>query len=162
MPFFAAEGIAAAHLRPALNIANEMFLTLKRKLADGFLVIADVAGLLLSASGASVVAVLGKLMLAVVLGAISLGFFLRLAGRRRQASLAPVPTPVWSYVASVVLAIFEIGLLVEATNLPVRFDQSGFEPWHWVLVAVALIVAYVVHMQIFRAIARKRHVVAQP
>ena len=61
-----------------------MLLTFKRKVVNGFAVVADVAGLVLSVSGASVVAVLGKLMLAVVLGAIALGFFLRLAGCRRS------------------------------------------------------------------------------
>lgn len=139
-----------------------MLLTFKRKVADGFAVVADVAGLVLSASGASVVAVLGKLMLAVVLGAIALGFFLRLAGRRRQHSFAPARAPAWCYVASVVLAAVEGALLVEATNLPIRFYQAGFEPWHWVLVVVALVVAYVVHMQVFRSFTRKRDVAAQP
>lgn len=139
-----------------------MFLTLKRKVADGFLVIADVAGLVLSASGASVVVILGKLMLAVVLGAIALGFFLRLAGRRRQPSFAPARTPAWCYFASVVLAAVEVALLVEATTLPIRFHQSGFEPWHWVLVVAALVVAYVVHMQVFRYFTGRRNVAAQP
>lgn len=139
-----------------------MFLTLKRKVADGFLVVADVAGLVLSVAGASVVAVLGKLMLAVVLGAIALGFFLRLAGRRRQQTLAPAPTPTWCYFASAFLAAVEIALLVEATNLPIRFNQSGFEPWHWALVVVALVVAYMVHMQIFRSFTRRQDVAARP
>jgi hypothetical protein len=139
-----------------------MFLTLKRKVTDGFLVVADVAGLVLSASGASVVAIFGKLMLAVVLGAIALGFFLRLAGRRRQAAFAQARTPGWCYVASVVLAAVEVALLVEATNLPIRFGQSGFELWHWALVVVALVVAHVVHMQIFRYLIRRRNVAAQP
>ncbi len=139
-----------------------MFLTLKRKVTDGFLVVADVAGLILSASGASVVAVLGKLMLAVVLGAIALGFFLRLAGRRRQNSLVPARTPTWCYFASGFLAAVEVALLAESTNLPIRFYQPGFEPWHWALVVVALVVAYVVHMQVFRSFTRRQGVAAQP
>ena len=139
-----------------------MFLTLKRKVADGFLVVADVAGFILSASGASVVAVLGKLMLAVVLGAIALGFFLRLAGRRRQNSLVPARTPTWCYFAAVFLAFIEVTLLVESTNLPIRFYQAGFAPWHWALVVVALVVAYVVHIQVFRYFNRRQNVAAQP
>lgn len=139
-----------------------MFLTLKRKVVDGFMVVADVAGLVLSVAGSSVVAVLGKLMLAVVLGAIALGFFLRLAGHHRQQALAPAPTPTWCYCASVFLAAIEVALLVEATNLPIRFNQSGFEPWHWALVVVALVVAYVLHMQIFHSLTRQRGIAAQP
>lgn len=139
-----------------------MLLILKRKVADGFLVVADVASLVLSASGASVVAVLGKLMLAVVLGAIALGFFLRLAGRRRQNSRVPVRTPIWCYFVSVLLAAIEVGLLVESTNLPIRFYQPGFAPWHWALVVVALVVAYIVHMQVFRSFNRRQAVATQP
>jgi hypothetical protein len=139
-----------------------VFLTLKRKITDGFLVVADVAGLVLSASGASVVAILGKLMLAVVLGAIALGFFLRIVDRRRQVAFAQARTPAWCYVASVALAVVEVALLVEATNLPIRFHQSGFEPWHWALVVLALVVAYVVHMQVFRYFTRRQNVAAQP
>lgn len=139
-----------------------MFLALKRKVVDGVLVVVDVAGLVLSVAGASLVAVLGKLMLAVVLSAIALGFFLRLAGRRRQQSVAPAPTPSWCYFASVFLTAIEVALLVEATNLPIRFNQSGFEPWHWALVVVALVVAYMVHMQIFRSFTRRQAVAARP
>ena len=139
-----------------------MLLALKRKVADGLLVVADVGGMLLSASGATVVAVLGKLMLAVVLGAIALGFFLRLVGRRQHASMAPAKTPTWCYWAAVFLAMVEVALLAEATDLPIRFYQAGFQLQHWLLVAFALVVAYALHMQIFRSILRGQRVASQP
>lgn len=139
-----------------------MLPALKRKVADGFLVVADVGGMLLSASGATVVAVLGKLMLAVVLGAIALGFFLRLVGRRQKAVASPLKTPPWCRVAAALLASVEVALLAEATNVPIRFDQPGFQSWHWLLVVLALIVAYAVHMQIFRSILRGQRVASQP
>jgi hypothetical protein len=141
-----------------------MFEVLKKKAGEAFLVGADVVGLVLSASGASVVAVLGKLMFAVVLGAIALGFFLRLSGRRKVKASPLSPAPLWWAFASSALAAVEVALLTEATNLPVRFGQPGFEVWHWALVAVALGVAYSLHMRLFRALTGKsgNDVTAQP
>ena len=139
-----------------------MLLALKRKIADGVLVVADVGGMLLSASGATVVAFLGKLMLAVILGALALGFFLRLVGRRQTMSVASAKPPGWCRVAAALLAAVEVALLAEATNLPIRFDQPGFQSQHWLLVVFALVVAYAVHMQIFRAVFRGQRVASQP
>lgn len=138
-----------------------MLLALKRRIANGFLVAADVAGVALSGSGAVVVAVLGKLMLAVVLGAIALGFFLRLAGRRRGEVVVSPRAPTWSRAASAGLAAVEVALLVEATNFPVRFDQAGFEPWHWILVLVALAVTYPLNLRVLGRLIRRRHVTSQ-
>lgn len=139
-----------------------MFTTLKRRMADVFLIAADVAGVALSGSGAAVVAFLGKVMLAVVLGAIALGFFLRLASRRRTRFVAPPPTAMRSRFLAAALATVEVALLVEATNFPVRFDQTGFAPWHWVLVLIALAVAYSLNLRLVGSVIRKRHVAAQP
>jgi hypothetical protein len=138
-----------------------MLPALKRRIADGLMAGADLAGIALSGSGAAVVAFLGKFMLAVVLGAIALGFFLRLVGRRRVPAVSPPRVPMWSRAVSAVLAAGEVALLVEATNLPVRFDQSGFEPWHWALVLVAFAVAYPLNLRVVRNLFGKRHASAQ-
>lgn len=138
-----------------------MLLALKRRVAERLLTGADVAGIALSGSGATVVAFLGKFMLAVVFGAIALGFFLRLVGRRRAQAIAPLPIPMWSRALSAVLAGAEVALLVEATNFPVRFDQPGFEPWHWALVLVAFAVAYRLNLRVVRGLSRRRQVPAQ-
>lgn len=139
-----------------------MLLTLKRRIAKGFLVAADVAGVALSGSGAAVVALLGKFMLAVVLGAMALGFFLRLTGHRRAQVVALPPIPRWSRGVSAALAAVEVALLVEATNFPVRFDQRGFESWHWALVLVAFAAAYSLNLRVVGSLIRRRHVAAQP
>lgn len=139
-----------------------MLSALKRKIADGLLVAADGAGMVLSLCGASIVAILGKLMLAVVLGAIALGFFLRLSGRRRGVPASAVRVPAWCYLVAGVLASVEVAMLAKATNLPVRYSQPGFELHHWLLVLLALVVAFVVHMQIFCFITRRRHAAQQP
>ena len=138
-----------------------MLPALKRRIADGLLAGIDIAGIALSGSGAAVVAFLGKFMLAVVLGAIALGFFLRLVGRRRVQAVAPPPIPMWNRAASAALAAAEVALLVEATNFPIRFDQPGFEPWHWGLVLVALAVAYPFNLRLVRSFLGRRHVTAQ-
>jgi len=93
---------------------------------------------------------------------VALGFFLRLAGRRRAQTMAPPPVPIWGRAASAALAVAEVALLVEATNLPVRFGQSGFEPWHWALVCAALLVAHALNLRIVRSLVGKRHVPTQP
>ncbi len=139
-----------------------MLLTLKRRVAQGFLVAADVAGVALSGSSAAVVALLGKFMLAVVLGAVALGFFLRLAGRRHTLVASAPLIPLWARGLSAALAAVEVALLVEATNFPVRFDQSGFEAWHWALVLVALAVAYSLNTRLVGSVIRRRHTAAQP
>lgn len=133
-----------------------MIRTLKRRIADSLLLAADVAGVFLSASGAAIVAFLGKLMLAVVLAAIALGFFLRIAGRKKLAAVAaPARLGLRYQLASGAAAAVEVALLVEATKLPVRFDQPGFEPWHWALVVAALCLAYPLNMRICRRLAGK-------
>lgn len=135
---------------------------LKQKIGDGLFVVADGAGMVLSLCGASAVALLGKLMLAVVLAAVALGFFLRLSSRRRNVQFGPARPPAWCYVTAGALASVEVALLTEATDLPVRFSQPGFEFHHWLLVLVALAVAFMVHMQIFRSITRRRQTSPQP
>jgi hypothetical protein len=103
----------------------------------------DVAGLVVGASGATVVAFFGKLAAAVVLGAVALGFFLRLSSRRRTEASAPrVSVPVWLRVLAAGVSGVLVAALVEATDLPVRFHQPGFDAWHWAVVIVALVVAY--------------------
>lgn len=132
-----------------------MLLAFKRRVAERFLVAADVVGVALSGPSAAVVAVFGKFMLAVVLGAIALGFFLRLAGRRRARVVVSPPVPTWRRGACAVAAVVEVALLVEATNFPVRFDQTGFEPWHWALVLVALAVTYSLNLRVVGWFSRR-------
>lgn len=139
-----------------------MFLTLRRKAADTLLLVADAAGLLLSGSGAAVVAFFGKVFLAVVLGAMALGFFLRLAGRQRPPPPAPVLTPLLCRAASAILAAVEVAVLVEATDLPVRFHQSGFQLYHWLLVLAVLVMAYRVQLFGLRVAVAGRRAGARP
>lgn len=134
-----------------------MLQKVKRKAAEFALVAVDVFGILFAGTGAAVVAFFGKIMAAVVLAAISLGFFLRLVGRRRANIAPPVPTPTWVRAASAVIAAVLVGVIVEATDLPVRFHQPGFEVWHWALVLAALIVVYSYCVPPLRAVSRRKN-----
>ena len=148
--------LCAGHLDVETRMA--MLPALKRKIIDAGLFLADALGVVASLSGASVVALTGKLMLAVVLAAISLGFFLRIVGRRRVASSAPPAAPRWWYAASSLAAVAEVAVLVEATDFPVRFSQPGFELYHWPIVIVALAGAFVLNLQVVRALGSSSRV----
>jgi hypothetical protein len=104
-----------------------MLVALKRKAGEALLVGIDIAGMVLSISCAAVVAFVGKLMFSVVLLAVAVGFFLRLSGRRK--GVVPAPAPAWARPVAALFAAVEVTALTEATNLPVRFNQPGFEHW---------------------------------
>ena len=72
----------------------------------------------------SVAMVLGKLFLAVILGAVALGVFLRFADRQRRGAQTPVKiaTPAWVQAVAALVSAVEVAVLVEATKLPVRHD----------------------------------------
>jgi len=106
-------------------------------LAEGF-------GLAFSASGAAVAAVLGKLVIGIVLGVIALGFLLRLMGRQRSSgSVAQRSgTTLAPRLFTALVAVGEVVAVVEATNLPIRFNQEGFHMGHWYLVVLTFFAAY--------------------
>ncbi|SFD74479.1 hypothetical protein SAMN04489710_105303 [Paracidovorax konjaci] len=110
-------------------------------LAEGVQIVAG-GGALFSASAALAV---GKVALAGLLALVGLGICVRLARHRRAAAgtvpaVAPGRAAALS-VAAALLAVLEAALLVEATGLPVRHGQPGFEPsnWAWVLGALAVL-----------------------
>ncbi|QTD45425.1 hypothetical protein [Ottowia testudinis] len=109
--------------------------------------------------GAPVAALLGKLFLAAILGAVALGVFLRFAGRQRKGEPAPVkiPTPAWVRALAGLASAIEVALLVEATKLPVRHDQPGFTQANWLLVLLAWGVACALQTSwLGAAVARRR------
>lgn len=114
--------------------------------------LAEGLGLVFSVSGASVALVLGKLVVGVVLGVLALGFVGRMMGRKRRTA-EPTATPSSPGTAARLLtglaSAIEVAVLVEATNLPVRFDQAGFHMGHWYLVLLAFLAAYFLQLQLF-------------
>jgi hypothetical protein len=139
-----------------------MLAAVRSAVAKRLEVLAEVMGLALSLSGATLAAVLGKLLVAAVLGAITLGFFLRLSNRRAGRVAVPAPTPPWVRPVAAALSVVEVAALVEATNLPVRFYDPGFSYIHWVLTLVALVVAYVLQVRLLRMVRSKSRALESP
>lgn len=117
--------------------------------------VVETTALAASLLGATVASVTGRFPVAVLLGALAVALILRLSRRRAAASAAPPPLPVWMRPLAVLLSGAETAALVEAVNLPVRFNQVGFQYGHWALLALALLILYVVHMAIFSSINAK-------
>lgn len=117
----------------------------------------ELVGLTISCSGTAIAIIFGKLFAAAILMALTLGIFLRLAGRRGPPPVAlPSPSP-WLQVACAFLSLVEVSALTEATNLPVRFNQTDFDKSNWALVVVALVVIYLIQIRLFRSLAQKRN-----
>ena len=134
---------------------SDMFVTLRTAISKRIQLLVDVSGIAVSLSGATAAAVFGKALLAVVLGALALGFLLRLSGRRVASTAAVVRTPGWVFAVASLLSLVVIGVLVEATNLPVRFTQEGFELLHWALVLLAVSAAFLMLVRVLRSVAVK-------
>jgi hypothetical protein len=112
------------------------------------LLVAEAAGAAASAVGVPLAAVTGKLYLAVLVALFGLGCglrFVRLRRKRRQPDRVHVALPhvsrAWLTPVVGLLSAIEVALLVEATRLPVRADQPGFDTanWWWVLAGFAVL-----------------------
>lgn len=110
--------------------------------------VAEAAGAVASVVGAPLAAFTGKLYLAVLVALFGLGCclrFMRLRQKRRQTGRSPVRAlqrpPAWLAPAVGALSAVEVALLVEATRLPVRADQPGFDTanWWWVIAGFILL-----------------------
>lgn len=139
-----------------------MFPALRSTLAKRFDSLIDLAGIGLSLSGATAAIVFGKLLLAVILGSVTLGIFLRFAGRRAKRVSPAVQTPGWIRPVSAILTVVEAAALVEAADLPVRFNQPGFEAYHWIYVLLFLGVAYRLQARLLSAMSRRRDGTSAP
>jgi hypothetical protein len=118
----------------------------------------EVAGTIASLSGAALAVVFGKLLLAIALGALAAGIFFRMVNRRSSSQFSgAAPTPRWMSVAAAGLSVVEGAVLVEATNLPVRFSQEGFQLHHWALVVVFLVVAFIVQRRVLSMFVQNRN-----
>jgi uncharacterized membrane protein YfcA len=122
---------------------NEGWLTRTKAAVQGrVLLVAEVVGTLASAVGVPLAAITGKVYLAALVALFGLGCclrFFRLKRRLRQTGHTrvsiPPAAPAWLTPAVGLLSAVEVALLVEATRLPVRADQPGFDTanWWWVL-----------------------------
>jgi uncharacterized membrane protein YfcA len=106
------------------------------------LLVAEAVGAAASAVGVPLAAITGKLYLAVLVALFGLGCGLRFVRLRKKLkqpdrvhAALPQATPAWLTPVVGLLSAVEVALLVEATRLPVRADQPGFDTanWWWVL-----------------------------
>lgn len=76
---------------------------------------------------------------------------------RRSPALTHRPTPsVTPMLTSALLALLLTALGVEASHLPVRFDQPGFAPEHWLWVLLAWAVLWLGVWTVWRRRAAAR------
>ncbi len=64
-----------------------------------------------------------------------------------------------SWFLKSVAFVLALGLsagFVEMTNLPVRFNQTGFSFWYWAVVVVVITLTYRFLMQIFLRMSSKK------
>ncbi len=102
------------------------------------LLVVEAAGTLASVAGAPLAAVTGKLYLAALVALFGLGCGLRFVRLRQslrqidhEAGAVSQAAPVWLTPVVGLLSVVEVAVLVEATHLPVRADQAGFDTSHW-------------------------------
>ncbi|WP_066152198.1 hypothetical protein [Hydrogenophaga pseudoflava] len=113
------------------------------------LLVVEAAGALASVVGVPLAALTGKLYLAALVALFGLGCclrFVRLRQRLRQtrqeAVAVPPSAPVWLTPVVGLLSAVEVAVLVEATRLPVRADQTGFDTAHWWWVLAGFVVLF--------------------
>jgi hypothetical protein len=119
-----------------------MLRALKQRLVEGLGVALEGLGFFGSLAGASVSLFLGKLLASALFVLLAVGILNRFVRRRRGERAEEQRAPVWVLVVCVVLSIVEAGAVVEAMNLPVRFDQPGFEKSNLLLVVAMLLVFF--------------------
>ena len=133
-----------------------MLVTFKQRVVGGFLGMLDIVGFAASLAGASVSLFLGKLFAAVLFVLLAVGVLNRFVRRRRGDAVHRQPVSPWVSVVCVVLSIIEAGAIVEASNLPVRFDQPGFEKSNWLFVVALLLVLFYAQRYLFARILARR------
>lgn len=133
-----------------------MLRVIKSSVATKLEAAAEIAAAGLSLSGAVVAFVLAKFLVAVVLAGVGIGIGLRFVARRKQEPRA-TPAPAWVRLSCALLTTVEVGILVEATDLPVRFSQAGFQLHHWLIVLLAWVFAYLLQTSALRSFVSKRH-----
>ena len=72
------------------------------------------------------------------------------------APAAPVVRPLWITLVSGGLAVIGSAAVVEAVNLPVRFDQSGFEKSNWLMIIAMILVFYWILSAILARLSARR------
>ena len=116
-----------------------MLARLKQSLGARLQVIVDGVEVLAFVGGSGLSLLFGKVLASVIFALLAIGVATRFY--RRDAREVQVPEPVWATLLCGALGFLGAAAVVEAINLPVRFDHSGFEKSN-LLIVVALIFAF--------------------
>ena len=133
-----------------------MLVRARRSVGRLIMLIFEIIGMLGGLTGAIIAMVRGKYFAAVILGALALGLFFRINGRGQEKNHAAVVVSPWVILSCVLLSLIEVSILAEATNLPVRFNQPGFEIQNWSYVILALLILYFLQLRFFLVVLKKR------
>jgi hypothetical protein len=117
------------------------FAKLRASISNNFIYALEALCALFGISGIAGAIFFGKMLLALILACLTVAVLFRLAGRRTPKTKTQADVPAWKRAITLLLSVICSALLVEAINLPVRFDQPHFDYLHWGL-AVALVVAF--------------------
>jgi amino acid transporter len=102
--------------------------------------IASAIQVIVPGGGSVICFAVGKFVVGLILAAITLAIIMRLLWRRKHADriLVAQKLPFWAKTISFLGALVGSGVLVEATKLPVRFDQADFSMANWLIVIIAI------------------------
>ena len=132
-----------------------MLSAFRKRIAGGLAFAIDGVGFVASLAGASASLFLGKLFASALFVLLALGVLNRFVRRRRGETKEEQPLPIWVSLVCVILAFVETAVVVEAINLPVRFDQSGFEKSNLLLVIALLLVLFYGQRYVLRRLLSK-------
>ena len=132
-----------------------MLSAFRKRLAGGLALVFDGVGFVASLAGASVSLFLGKLFASALFAVLAVGILNRFVRRRRGEAKEEQQSPIWIPLLCGALTIVETTIVVEALNLPVRFDQPGFEKSNWLLVTALLLVLFYGQRYVFHRLRSK-------
>ncbi len=132
-----------------------MLSAFRKRIAGGLASAIDGVGFVASLAGASASLFLGKLFASALFVLLALGVLNRFVRRRHGETKEEQQSPVWISLVCAVLATVETAVVVEALNLPVRFDQPGFEKSNWLLVAAVLLFLFYAQRYVLRRLLAK-------
>lgn len=119
-----------------------MLTTFRQRLAGAAALAFDGLLFVASLAGASLSLFLGKLFASALFVLLAVGVLNRFVRRRHGEIDERQRSPIWVPLVCVGLSVIETGVIVEAMNLPVRFDQAGFEKSNLLLVVALLLVLF--------------------
>ena len=121
-------------------------LNLKAKIKESATGLMDVAQMIVQVAvpgGGSVICfAVGKVVVGLILAAITFAVAMRLVWRRKHAdqTRSIQRLPKWAKLSCASGALVGSAVLVEMTKLPVRFDQPGFAMFNWLIVLLVILV----------------------